>query len=211
MNRILLLGDSIRMGYDKYVKLAFKDIAEVVYPEENCRSSVYLLRNLLIWREWLDSYDNIDIIHWNAGLWDDLHLLDGKPLISLEQYQDNIDRICIHLEKLFPKAKIIFATSTPVREEFFGGCKRFNKDTENYNKVACEIVKKHGGHINDLYSLMSDCPNSYHSDMTHYYTKEGTKIITNAVVNSIAEHLNVKASKLDYDKCYNQVDIFLGM
>ena len=31
MKRILLLGDSIRMGYDKYVRLAFKDIAEVVY------------------------------------------------------------------------------------------------------------------------------------------------------------------------------------
>ena len=85
------------------------------------------------------------------------------------------------------------------------------KDTENYNKAACEIAKKHGGHTNDLYSLMSDCPNSYHSDMTHYYTKEGTEIITNAVVNSIAEYLNVKASKLDYDKCYNQVDKFLGM
>lgn len=33
MKKILLIGDSIRMGYDKYVKLAFEGEAEVYYPD----------------------------------------------------------------------------------------------------------------------------------------------------------------------------------
>ena len=31
MKKIVLLGDSIRMGYDKYVKEALADVAEVYY------------------------------------------------------------------------------------------------------------------------------------------------------------------------------------
>lgn len=211
MKKILLLGDSIRMGYDKYVKLAFKDKADVIYPQENCRSSAYVLRSIFFWKEWLKLDESMDVIHWNAGLWDGLRLLDGKPLIAFEQYKENIDRICFHLNKWFPKAKMIFATSTPVQEELFGECKRLNKDTEMYNEAACEIVKRYGGNINDLYTLMNNCPISYHSDQTHYYTKEGTEVLTNAVVNSICTQLNINVPKLDFDKCYDRVDEFLGL
>ena len=106
---------------------------------------------------------------------------------------------------------MIFATSTPVQEELFGECKRLNKDTEMYNEAACEIVKRYGGNINDLYTLMNNCPISYHSDQTHYYTKEGTEVLPNAVVNSICTQLNINVPKLDFDKCYDRVEEFLGL
>ena len=32
MKKIVLIGDSIRMGYDKYVKMALEGVAEVYYP-----------------------------------------------------------------------------------------------------------------------------------------------------------------------------------
>ena len=35
--KVLLIGDSIRMGYDKYVKNYLADSCEVYYPSENCR------------------------------------------------------------------------------------------------------------------------------------------------------------------------------
>ena len=211
MKKVLLIGDSIRLGYDKYVKLALKEKAEVIYPTENCRSSAYVLRSMFFWNEWLKLDEDIDVIHWNAGLWDCLRLLDGKHLIPLDQYKENIERICFHFKKWFPKAKIIFATSTPVQEELFGECKRLNKDIEMYNDVACKIVKGQGGYIDDLYTVMNNYPISYHSDGTHYYTKEGTEVITNAVLESICEQLNTAVPKLDFDKCYNPVDGFLGL
>ena len=53
VKKIILIGDSIRIGYDKYVKDALKDKAEVFYPSENCRFAQYVLRTvcerMLIW------------------------------------------------------------------------------------------------------------------------------------------------------------------
>lgn len=181
MRKILLIGDSIRMGYDACTKIAFDGVAEVYYPSDNCRFTSYIIRHLGDWKKSLELDENVDLVHWNAGLWDDLVMVDGKHLISIDEYKENIERICNIIKIYFPKAKMIFATSTPVQEELFTVCKRYNADTEAYNKVAVEIVKKHGGEINDLYSTMVKCPVKYHSDLTHYYTKEGTRVITNQV------------------------------
>ena len=44
MKNVLLIGDSIRMGYDKSVKNSLKSKANVYFPEENCRFASYVLR-----------------------------------------------------------------------------------------------------------------------------------------------------------------------
>ena len=69
MKNVILLGDSIRMGYDKSIKKTLEGKANVVFPEENCRFASYLL---LYIPEYFDNIEkeNIDVIHWNAGLWD---------------------------------------------------------------------------------------------------------------------------------------------
>ena len=212
MKKILLLGDSIRKGYDKYVKMAFEDEAEVYFPEENCRFVMYICRHIYNWKDMLNCGDDVDVVHWNAGLWDDILLCDGKPLTTIEVYKEYIDRTCNLIKILFPKAKIIFATSTPVQEALFTGVyKRLNKDTEEYNKVAVEVVKSHGGEINDLYSLASAAPVEYHSDVTHYYTKEGTKLLTNHVIKCLENALGIKAKELDYDALFAEAENVLGI
>lgn len=211
MKKILLLGDSIRLGYDKYVKMAFEDVAEVYCPAENSRFVMYVYRRLHEWKDEIQCGDDIDVVHWNAGLWDDLILLDGKHLTPIEIYREYVDRTCNMINILFPKAKIIFATSTPVQEELFFTCKRFNKDTEEYNRVAIEVVKSYGGKINDLYSLAKASPVEYHSDLTHYYTKEGTKMLTNQVVKCLEESLAIKGKALDYDSLFAETKDILGV
>ncbi len=205
MKKIVLIGDSVRQGYDKYVKEALKGIADVSYPGKNCRFSTYILRNLIIWKRELEWGDDVDLVHWNAGLWDCLVMVDGEKLVPLEVYKENIDRICRQIKMLFPKAKMIFATSTPCIERLFADrdCKRKNSDTEMYNAAACEIVKKHGGEINDLYELMKDVPEAYHSDLTHFYTKEATELMTGKVLSVIENALDIKANVLDYDKYFS--------
>ncbi|MBE7042923.1 MAG: hypothetical protein E7399_05455 [Ruminococcaceae bacterium] len=211
MKKILLIGDSIRMGYDKYVEMAFENRAKVYYPSENCRFTSYIIRNLYDWKNQLECGDDVDLVHWNAGLWDDLVMIDQKPLISLDVYKENIERICTIIKLLFPKASMIFATSTPVQEELFTFHKRYNRDTECYNEAACAIVKNHGGEINDLYTLMKQAPTEYHSDLTHYYTKEGTELITNQVIKCIEENLAIKGRSLDYDQLFHKKEKILGI
>ncbi len=204
MKKILLIGDSIRKGYDKYVKMAFEDVANVYYPQDNCRFAAYVLKDLSLWKEQLGLSDDVDLVHWNAGLWDDLILLDGEHLTPLPIYTYYIERVCKTIALLFPKAKVIFATSTRIIEEKFVDNKRYNADTRVYNDAAVEIVKNYGAEINDLYSITENMPESYFIDMSHPYTKEGTKLLTERVVSVIEKALDIRRKDLDYDALFEE-------
>ena len=212
MKKVVLIGDSIRKGYDKYVKMAFEGVAEIFYPWDNCQFTGYILRHIIDWKNEMECGDDVDLVHWNAGLWDDLVMLDGKNHTPIAYYKENIQRICNSIKILFPKAKMIFATSTPIQEELFlGPCKRFNADTEKYNEQANEIIKSNNGEINDLYSLVKGFPKDYYSDLTHLYTKQGTQLITEQVIRVIEESLLIKAKKLNYSKIFSNEAKIVGM
>lgn len=210
MKKIVLIGDSIRKGYDKYVKMAFEDVAEVYYPKDNCRFAAYALRYLPAWKTELTCGDDVDCVHWNVGLWDSLVLFD-EHLTPIEIYQYYMERVCNQIRRLFPKAKVIFATSTPVIERLFKENKRYNKDIELYNAAAIEIAQKHGFAINDLYSVANAAPEEYHSDLTHYYTKDGTRLLAGQVIKCLEDHLDVVAKPLDYDKLFAETNDIVGI
>ena len=74
--KVLLLGDSIRQGYQEYVKEHLKDVADVYYPNDNGRYCQMTLRYFHDWARILSdnwSFD-FEIIHFNSGLWDILRL-----------------------------------------------------------------------------------------------------------------------------------------
>ena len=205
MKKILLIGDSIRCGYDKYVKHSLSDICEVYYPNDNCRFAEYVLRHVSDWRRELSLEDGVDLVHWNTGLWDTLELYEDGCLTPPDYYEHFIDRICKRLKLLFPKAKIVFATSTPVVEERYPSPKesiRRNKNVEKYNEIAVRKAKEHGFYINDLYAITANVPKSYYSDMTHLYTPEGAQLHTNAVLKVICDLLDIENREftlLDYE------------
>ena len=198
MKKIVLIGDSIRMGYDKYVKDALKDEAEVFYPNENCRFAQYVLRTVCDWRKDGNWGDDADLVHWNAGLWDTLRLYGDEPLTPPEMYAEMIRRVDKRLRLLFPKAKLVFATSTRVLEERYGkDFKRYNREIEEYNKIALDVLKDTDTVINDLYSFTAELPVSYYSDVTHLYTADGTNAMVNKVLEVICPELGIE--KKNYD------------
>ncbi len=191
MKNVLLIGDSIRMGYDKAVKKSLDGIANVYFPEENCRFASYVLRYLHEYKE-LVKEGKVDILHWNAGLWDCLRLFEEEPHTPLEVYAYYIDRICQRILKIFPDAKVIFATSTSVQSEKMSkDFKRYNEEIKKYNAVAVGIVKKYGFEVNDLYAASIDIPDEAHSDPVHYYTPIGTEVFTNQVLSYIVPELDI--------------------
>ena len=191
MKKILLIGDSIRFGappnspgYGIYVKEMLEGKAEVFAPDENCRFAQYTLRYLYDWASKLDC-EKIDIIHWNNGLWDVLRLHGDEPLTPIDVYVTFLERVYNKLKKLFPNAKIIFANSTPVIEEwgnpdFF----RYNSDIDKYNAAATELMNRLGVEVNDLNSIAKAFDNSLHSDWVHY-GEEGSKLLAEAVVKKM--------------------------
>ena len=200
MKKIVLIGDSIRMGYDKYVKEALSGVAEVYYPEENCRFAEYVLRYAHEWKKNGNWGDDVDLVHWNAGLWDALELFGDEPLTPLACYENIISRIDKRLRMLFPKAKIVFATSTPVNESMSNpDFTRHNATIEKYNTTAKGALSGTDTVINDLYTFMLSTPDSYRSDWVHFYTPGGIELIGGKVLSVICELLAITPSEINIE------------
>ena len=91
MKRILLLGDSIREGYEPYVRERLAGLAEVVAPAENGRFSFYTLWGVNLWMKELGTPD---IVHWNNGLWDVHREAPRDELLTpVIDYVTNLKRI----------------------------------------------------------------------------------------------------------------------
>lgn len=203
MKKIVLIGDSIRMGYDKYVKEALSDVAEVYYPTENCRFTTYILRFAHDWKKKGEWPDDVDLVHWNAGLWDVPEILGDGPVTPVEHYAENIARIDRRLRLLFPNAKMVFATNTSVQEEKFGTVfKRRNATIEAFNAAAIKALEGTDTVIDDLYAVTTDAPEECHSDMTHYSTPAGIERVGGRVVEVITSELGIEARDVDMDTFY---------
>ncbi|MBQ7760425.1 MAG: SGNH/GDSL hydrolase family protein [Clostridia bacterium] len=200
MKKIVLIGDSIRMGYDKYIKDALRGSAEVFYPSENCRFAEYVLRYAHEWKASGEWGDDVDLVHWNAGLWDALELFGDAPLTSISYYGEAIARIDKRLRMLFPKAKFVFATSTNVNEKMSDpDFTRHNATIEKYNAEALRVLSGTDTIINDLYSLTASVSDSYRSDWVHFYTPEGTDLIGGKVLSVICELLDITFEQINIE------------
>lgn len=199
MKNVLLLGDSIRMGYDKAIENTLKNKANVYFPEDNCRFASYLLRYIHEYKSILGD-SHVDVIHWNAGLWDCLRLFGEEPHTPVNVYAYYIERICIRIKKIFPDAQVIFATSTSVQSELMeADFKRYNEEIKAYNEAAVKIVTKYGFKVNDLYAISITLPAEAHSDAVHYYTPMGTKIFTEQVLSYLLPALGID-EKMEYEE-----------
>jgi len=199
MKKVILIGDSIRMGYDKYIKAALEDTAEVYYPGENCRFATYVLRFVHEWKKKGEWPEDADLVHWNAGLWDLPEILGDEPVTPIEAYASTIARIDKRLRLLFPKAKIVFATSTAVQEEKYGpDFKRTNKSIEEYNAIARSVLEPLGEEIDDLYAVSLQATEAHHSDLTHYNTDAGRLLLGGAVVRCLCAACDIPEDAVNY-------------
>lgn len=118
--KVLILGDSISIGYTEPVRKQLQGKAEVIRPKANCQHTAYGLANI---RTWLGQ-EKWDVIHFNWGIWD-THLLDAQGKLvrdeskgelhirhTPEKYRENLAELVQILEKT--GAKLIFATTTPI-------------------------------------------------------------------------------------------------
>ncbi len=198
MKKVVLIGDSIRMGYDKYVKDALDGVAEVLYPEENCRFCQYVLRNAHVWKRDLKWGDDVDLVHWNAGAWDLIELFGDEPLTPIEFYGQLVGRIDKRLRMLFPNAKIVFATNTHFLEKY--GRRNMWRSNENivkYNEVAKKVLEGTGTYINELYELTKNIPEEYREDSTHFFKPEATEIVGSRVLSIICNLLDIKPNQIN--------------
>lgn len=180
-SKIVLLGDSICQEYGSIVEKNLIDKADVYTTPDLARFSTYLLSYIQEWAKDIGIGSNINIVHFNVGLWDVLRIDGEEPLVSLSEYSNNLRKIIKRLQYVFPNAVIVFATTTPVLEnEATYNFLRTNEDIKVYNSRAIEIMNENDVIINDLYSVANNECQYYHSDFTHFDNK-GYEILAEAV------------------------------
>jgi len=161
--RVLLLGDSISMGYTPVVQKLMAEEAVVLRPTkpdgkaENCSGTTHGIANIDRWLQ-IDG-GKWDVIHFNWGLHDIKHVLpDGKtskaasdpPQATLPVYEKNLREIVAKLKAT--NAKLIFASTTPVPDAPLSPY-RSNVDVIAYNEVALKIMKENNIAVDDLYAF----------------------------------------------------------
>lgn len=192
--KVVLLGDSIRLGYQNYVRDGLQGEAQVFFPEENCRFSQYLLRFIGNWKDAGQWGDDVALVHWNAGLWDCLRVDGEPPITPLPFYREMLARTHRRLRRHFPSARLVFALTTPVNEAGYRVPERFariNAEIEEYNAAARDVLAPLGEAFDDLYAVMSGAAPEDHSDQTHWNTPSGTQRIGGAVMRCIRSVLGI--------------------
>ena len=133
-----------------------------------------------------------DVVYLNAGL-HDLKLKDKSYQVPLADYEKNLKTILERIQT-GTKAKIIFATSTPILDRLHAqrnaGFDRLEADVQKYNLAAMSIMNQAGIPINDLHKLVEDggTERLLGGDGTHY-TQEGYEMLAAAVTASILDTL----------------------
>ena len=185
MKKVVLLGDSIRMGYGSQVAQMLGEEFEVWQPEDNCRYAQYTYQYLSVDESngWAANTKNADIIHWNNGLWDLYHWFEDGPMTPKEFYVDTMVRIA---KILLQRSKIvIFATITPVRQTH---PTILNTEIVDYNQALIPELKKLGVVINDLHTLIAaDIPRYILASDHIHLTEDGVHLCSTQVANVICK------------------------
>ncbi|MBP5666066.1 MAG: SGNH/GDSL hydrolase family protein [Clostridia bacterium] len=181
MKRVLLLGDSIRMGYDEYVKELLTGEFEVVYDDaDNGRFAAYTL-----WQanQFFRHCGRFDVVHWNNGYWDmNVEAPMVEAIHPVPEYVHFLGRILAEIRR--NGAVPVFATSTPILSEEAaqavmkeGIPRTFYKNewVVEYNKAAVDFMEREGVAVNDLYSLCLESPTYYKCPDLLHLTQEGYK------------------------------------
>lgn len=194
MKKLYLIGDSIRMGYSPFVRAALDGIAEVYEPYENCRFAAYTYYALGDWEHNMRVGEDLNVVHWNVGLHDCIHFCEDDVMTPPEMYGCYVKRIYNRLKFLYPDAKQVFATSTPVDEDGYSiWLSRKNSKIDILNETALKVLSVSDITINDLHSAARP---EYRSDMTHYNTPAGREAFTKAVLKSVCPALGIDYASL---------------
>jgi hypothetical protein len=194
--RVLLIGDSISMGYTLPVRELLQGKANVHRIPANGGPTVNGLKNLKAWlgdAKW-------DVIHFNWGLHDLKYILDdpsqradpkapgARHQVALADYEKNLRELVKQLQAT--GAKLIWCNTTPV---LAGSDGRVAGDELKYNEAAARVMKEAGIPTNDLHAhAQARIKDIQLPDGNVHFTDAGSKYLAEKVAASIAAALPKK-------------------
>jgi hypothetical protein len=175
--KVLVVGDSIYYQHARGVTADLKDRAEVTvvraydYGVLNSQTILEHLDEILgrvdrngnpvpeeKWPKW-------DVIHFNVGLGDLIHRVPGMKDFRVlpidaggvvatdrKQYEKNLEVLVRRLKAAAPDAKLVWASTTPIRHS---RSNVFKMGSEiEYNAIAAKVMARHGLATIDMYTYV---------------------------------------------------------
>lgn len=184
--RVLLIGDSISIGYTLDVRKLLEGKANVHRIRTNGGPTINGTAQIDSWLaggKW-------DVIHFNWGL-HDIKTDTGKHQVAIDQYEKNLRELVKKMKAT--GATLIWCSTTPVPS---GDLKppRSDADVMAYNAVAKKIMDENGIAIDDLYSFALPQLKEIQQPVNVHFTPAGSAVLAKQVAKSIEETL-VKKGK----------------
>lgn len=209
MKNVLLIGDSIRLGYQgRLAELLGKNV-KIYAPEENCRFTKFALWGMFSWMEGFGS-PKIDAAHFNTGIWD-LHrcTADGKLFTLPDEFADHQRRLAIQMKSYTDN--VIFANMTPggkgldtemsrinalintdpdfVKVHLTAAMNKWNADVAKYNKIAEGVMAELNIPVNDFHSAILADTEKYVCEDGIHMTPEGYDLLAHMAAEKILSML----------------------
>lgn len=180
--RVLLIGDSISMGYTIPVRERLKGKANVHRIPANGGPTTRGLQSI---DKWLGDGD-WDLIHFNWGIHDLRHMEDGKRQVEPEDYEKNLRALVQKLKAT--GAKLIWAAITPIPKPPLKPERTFGDETE-YNLIAAKVMAEHDIPTNDLHAWVLPRFSELQKPQDLHYQPEGSEFLADKVAAEIEKAL----------------------
>ncbi len=180
--RVLLIGDSISIGYTVPVRELLKGKANVHRILENGGPTTNGTAKLAKWlgtNQW-------DVIHFNWGLHDLKSMETGKAQVSLEDYEKNLRELVKQLKQT--NAKLIWCATTPVPDARLNPPRK-DSDVQAYNAVAKKVMDENKIPTNDLYAYTLPKLADVQLPANVHFKKEGYEFLAKKVAKIIEDAL----------------------
>jgi len=189
--RVLLIGDSISIGYTLPTREFLKGKANLHRIPTNGGPTTKGIASI---DKWLGK-GKWEVIHFNWGLHDLKYMgpkgqnlfpkdKGGKPQVPLAAYEKNLDKLVGRMKKT--GAKLIWRNTTPVPP---GSKGRYVGDSIKYNTAAARVMKKHGVPTHDLFAMSKKRMKELMLPANVHYKKEGARVLGKDVARVIVEAL----------------------
>ena len=176
--RVLLIGDSISIGYTLPVRELLRGKANLHRIPENGATTATGVAKL---DGWLGS-GKWDVIHFNFGLHDVKIMEDGKRQVEPAAYEANLRQIVARLKRT--GARLVFATTTPVPDATQNPPRR-SADVPAYNSLARRVMESEGVDIDDLYGLALSRVTEIQRPANVHFTDPGYEVLARQVAEAV--------------------------
>ncbi len=158
---ILVIGDSISLGYTPVLEALFGEDKQVIHNECNAKHS---FEGVLRIDHWLDSRERFEVITFNHGIWDSLLSVSTTD----SEYAENLREIGLKVMEKTDRPVFVLTT------EILPGTPKFDPQrVAELNNVAELVMADLGIPVIDLYTLSTMHRDKHINPTDVHYNGEG--------------------------------------